>query len=188
MTNPLRPGPPAGPPAPVAGRRTIPRRLIENGLIALLVLSPLPAASVREWSVFAIELAAGLMAAAYVFLKPKPRLNERLEAALRPMAYAAAGFFGFVVFQVIPLPAAAVRFLSPASYGFRKLYAPEFARMKLMSLSVSPSQTLQAGLELLAYFIVGFLIFRTVTHALPDPEDHMCSHRVRGFPVPLRPV
>lgn len=165
MTNPLRSGPPAGPPVPVAGRRTSPRRLIENGLIALLVLSPLPAAAVREWSVFAIELAAGLMAAAYVFLEPKPRLNERLEAALRPVAYAAAGFFGFVVFQVIPLPAAAVRFLSPASYGFRKLYAPEFARMKLMSLSVAPSQTLQAGLELLAYFIVGFLILRTVTHA-----------------------
>jgi O-antigen ligase len=164
MTNPLRPGPPAGQTAPVAARRIVLRRIIETGLIALLVLSPLPAASVHEWSVLVIELAAGLMAAAYIFLEPKPRLNEHLEAALRPIKYAAAGFFGFIVFQVIPLPAAAVRLLSPGTYAFRKLYAPEFARMKLMSLSVAPSQTLRAGLELLPYFILGSLIIRTVTH------------------------
>jgi O-antigen ligase len=166
MKNPFRPGPPVGPPAPGAGRRPFLRRLIENGLIALLVLSPLPAGSVNEWSILAIELAAGLMAAAYVLLEPKPRLNERLEAALRPMKWAAAGFFGFVAFTLVPLPAAIVRLISPGTYALRKLYAPEFPRMKFMSLSIAPSQTLQAGLEILAYFILGFLVIRTVTHGI----------------------
>lgn len=157
-----RSGPPAGPPAPGAGRRPLLRRLIDGGLVALLVLSPLPAASVNEWSVLIIELAVGLMAAAYILLEPKPRINEHMEPALRRMRYAAAGFFCFLAFQVIPLPSAVVRVLSPGAYAFRKLYAPEFARMRFMSLSVAPSETFRAGLELLAFFILGFLIIRTV--------------------------
>jgi O-antigen ligase len=156
--------PPAGPQGSGAGRRPVPRKIIDHGLIALLVFSPLPAASVNEWSVLAIELAAGLMAAAYVLLEPKPRIHEEMKRSLRWMRYASAGFFGFVVLQVIPLPAAVVRLLSPGTYTFRKLYAPEFARMKFMSLSIAPSRTFQAGLELLAYFILGFLVIRTVNH------------------------
>ncbi|MEN6310577.1 MAG: O-antigen ligase family protein [Acidobacteriota bacterium] len=160
MRNPFRRRPPAGSPA---ARRPLARRAIEDGLVALLIFSPLPAASVNEWSVFIIELAAGLMAAAYILLEPKPRLNEGLAAALKPMKAVAAGFFGFLVFQIIPLPAALVHVLSPGAYGFRKLYAPEFARTRFMSLSVAPGRTLQAGLEILAYFIVGFLLVMTVT-------------------------
>jgi O-antigen ligase len=140
------------------------RRTIEGGLIALLVLSPLPAASVNEWSILAIELVVGLMAAAYLFLEPKPRPNEQMELSLRGMRYAVAGVVGFFAFQVIPLPAAVVRLLSPGAFAFRKLYAPEFARMKFMSLSVAPSQTFRGGLELLTYFILGFLVIKTVNH------------------------
>ena len=42
------------------------KKTVEYGLLALLLWSPLPAASVKEWSIFVIELAAALMAAAYV--------------------------------------------------------------------------------------------------------------------------
>jgi O-antigen ligase len=157
------PVPPAAPGRPGPGRRPPLRRAIEYGLIALLVFSPLPAASVNEWSVLAIELAAGLLAAAYILLEPKPRLNRHLESALKPMRAVAAAFFGFIAFQLVPLPAALVRLISPAAYSFRKLYDPDFARLRFMSLSLAPGRTLQAGLELLAFFLVGFMIVRTVT-------------------------
>jgi O-antigen ligase len=139
------------------------KKTVEYGLLALLLWSPLPAASVEEWSVFVIELAAALMAAAYVLLDPKPALNPHLPPVLKRMRPVTAALFGFLALQVLPLPAGLVRILSPGSYGFRQLYAPEFARMKFMSLSIAPAATLGAGLFLTALFILGFLVLRTVS-------------------------
>jgi O-antigen ligase len=138
------------------------RKPLDYGLLALLLWSPLPAASVEEWSIFTIELAAAVLAAAYVLLEPKPSLNPHLPPVLRRLRPAVAALFGFIALQAVPLPAAVVRVLSPASYGFRKLYAPEFARMKWMSLSLVPSATIAEGLFLAALFILGFLVLRTV--------------------------
>ncbi len=139
------------------------KKTIEYGLLALLLWSPLPAASVEEWAIFAIELAAAVMAAAYVLLDPKPALNPHLPPVLRRMRLVPAAFFGFLALQVVPLPAGLVRFLAPGSYGFREQYAPEFARMKFMSLSIVPAATLGAGLFLAALFILGFLVLKTVS-------------------------
>jgi hypothetical protein len=138
------------------------RKPLDYGLLALLLWSPLPAASVEEWAVFTIELAAALLAAGYVLLEPKPALNPRLPPVLRRLRPAVAALFGLIALQAVPLPAAVVRVLSPASYGFRKLYAPEFAGTKWMSLSLVPSATLSAGLFLAALFILGFLVLKTV--------------------------
>ncbi len=146
-----------------AGGRPRPRRIIEAGLAGLLVASPLPAASVGEWPLLALELTIALMAAAYVILDPKPALNAHLPPVLKGLRPFVAGFFGFLAFQILPLPAGVVRVLSPAAYGFRKLNVPDFADMKVMSLSLAPSQTLKEGLELAAYFLLGFLVVRTVT-------------------------
>jgi O-antigen ligase len=138
------------------------KKTFEYGLAALLLWSPLPAASVEEWSVFVIELAAAVLAAAYVLTDPKPALNPRLQPVLKVMRPVTAALFGFLALQVLPLPAALVRVLSPASYGFRAQYAPEFARMKFMTLSIAPGETLAAALFLAALFILGFLVLHTV--------------------------
>lgn len=146
-------------------RRPPLRRIVDGGIIALLVLSPLPAASVPGWSVLAIELTVAALAAAYVLLEPKPRVNPEARGALRPVRYAAAGVFAYLLFQVLPLPSGLVRILSPATYGFRRLYDPGFAGLKFMTLSLVPGRTIEQGLELLAYFLLGFLVIRTVTHS-----------------------
>jgi len=138
------------------------RKPLEFALLALLLWSPLPAASVEEWSIFVIELAAAVMAAAYIFLEPKPCLNAHLPPVLKRLRPAVIALFGFLAFQVVPLPAAIVKVLSPGSYGFRKLYAPEFPRMKFMTLSLVPAATIGTGLFLAALFILGFLVLRTV--------------------------
>ena len=139
------------------------KKAIEYGLLALLVWSPLPAASVEAWSVLVIELAAALMAAAYILLDEKPATNPRLAAVLPPLRFLAAGFFGYVALQVLPLPAGLVRFVSPASYEFQKLYSPLFGRTKFMSLSIAPATTLREGLLLLTCFLLGFLVLKTVS-------------------------
>jgi len=138
------------------------RKPLDVGLLALLLWSPLPAASVEEWAIFTIELAAAVLAAAYVLLEPKPSLNPHLPPLLRRLRPAVAALFGFIALQAVPLPAAVVRVLSPGTYGFRKLYAPGFPRMKWMTLSLVPSATIRDGLFLAALFILGYLVLRTV--------------------------
>jgi O-antigen ligase len=138
------------------------KRILEYGLLALLLWSPLPAASVEEWSIFVVEMAIAVMAAVYVLVDPKPALNPHLPPVLKRMKPVVAALFGFLALQVMPLPAGLVRILSPGSYGFRKLYAPEFARMKFMTLSIAPSATIATGLFLASLFILGFLVLRTV--------------------------
>jgi len=138
------------------------KKALDYGLLALLLWSPLPAASVEEWSLFVVELAVAVLAAGYLFLDPKPALNPHLLPILRKLRPAVIALFGFLALQIVPLPAAVVRILAPGSYGFRKLYAPEFARMKFMSLSIAPSATFGAALFLATLFILGFLVLRTV--------------------------
>jgi O-antigen ligase len=138
-------------------------KILQYGLLILLLWSPLPAASVGEWSIFVIELAVAAMAAAYILLDEKPSLNRHMPPVLRRLRFFVAGFFVFVVFQALPLPAALVRLISPGSYEFQRLYSPGFVPPKFMSLSIAPSATLREGLFLAACFLLGFLVLKTVT-------------------------
>lgn len=136
--------------------------ILEYGLLALLIWSPLPAASVEEWSIFAVELVIAAMAAAYVLLDRKPPLNPHLPPVLKRLRWPAAAFFGFLALQAVPLPAGLVKIVSPGTYDFQRLYSPAFPRMKFMSLSLAPGATLREGLFLAALFLLGFLVLRTV--------------------------
>jgi O-antigen ligase len=138
-------------------------RIVQYGLLALIVLSPLPAASVNEWSILVIELAVLAMTGIYVLGNDKPMINPRLEASLKWPRYAFTALFAFVVFQIAPLPAFLVRILSPETYAFHKAFSPGFEGGGFLSLSIVPARTFQEGLELAAYVLAGFLVIRTVT-------------------------
>jgi O-antigen ligase len=138
-------------------------RIIQYGLLALIVLSPLPAASVNEWSILVIELAVLAMTGIYVLANDKPAINPRLEKKLKWPRYAFMALFAFIVFQTVPLPAFLVRFLSPGTFAFHKAFSPGFTGAGLLSLSIVPARTFGEGLELAAYVLAGFLVVRTVT-------------------------
>lgn len=138
------------------------KAVLKYGLLALLLWSPLPAASVEEWSLFVVELLVAVLAAAYVLLDAKPSLNPRLPPVLRPARPLVAALFAYLALQVAPLPAALVKAVSPGAYEFRKLYAPGFPRMTFMSLSIAPGATLREALFLAALVILGYLVVRTV--------------------------
>ena len=104
-------------------------KVLEYGLLALLVWSPLPAASVEEWSIFVVELVVAVMAAAYVLLGEKPSLNPRLPPVLKSLRPLVAAFFGYLALQIVPLPAGLVKLVAPGTYGFHRLYSPAFPRM-----------------------------------------------------------
>jgi hypothetical protein len=107
-------------------RNMIFSRIIEYGLLGLLIFAPLPAASVYEWSILVIQLAVLVMLAAYILMVHKPRIDGSLRLALKWPKFL---FLGFLIFAVIQVPGqdffARRLCLSTAQHG-RVLQAPLF--------------------------------------------------------------
>lgn len=139
------------------------RRIVEYGLLAVIIFSPLPAASVYEWSILVIQVLVLVMLAAYILMREKPQSSELLSLSLKWPRYLFSGLFVFILVQLIPLPRFLIKVISPNTYSFHNLFNPDFAEVKFMSLSLIPSHTLREGLELLIYFLLGYLIVKTVT-------------------------
>ncbi len=139
-------------------------KIIEYGKLGLIIFSPLPAASVAEWSILVIQLTVLVMMAAYFLMREKPKNNELLSLSLKWPKYLFLGLFVFILIQIIPLPKFLVKVFSPNTYSFQELFSTDFSKIKFMSLSSIPAHTLREGLELLSYFLLGFLIVKTVTN------------------------
>ncbi len=140
------------------------RKILEYGILGLLIWAPLPLASVEAWAILLIEIAAFGLFAVYLLLDRKPAQNPRLAEDLRFLRPAFFGLFAFLAFQILPLPAAVVHLLSPRAVALRAQYVPESAQGGLATLSLLPGETLASILELLACVLVGFLVLRTVNH------------------------
>ena len=138
-------------------------KITEYGLLGLLIFSPLPAGSVYEWSILTIQLAVLVMFLAYVLMRQKPQNGDFLTPALKRPLHLFSWFMGFIFVQFIPLPKFLIRLFSPGAYDFQKNYAVDFSGTQFMSFSLIPSVTFQKMLELLAYFLLGFLVVKTVT-------------------------
>jgi O-antigen ligase len=148
-----------------AGRPRPQSRVVEWGILALVVFSPLPRASVQAWSVLAIQLAVLSLTVLYV-LTPGERLtNERLKKALKWPRAMALGFFAWVAVQLLPLPAFLLKVLSPNAVALNSQYGLSSSSSRFLGLSLVPSETVRAGSELMAYFLLGFLVLRTFTSA-----------------------
>ena len=144
-------------------RDVVCRKIIEYGILGLIVFSPLPAASVYEWSILVIQLTVLFMLAAYFVMKEKPQTNKLLSFSMKWPRILFFSLFIFIFIQVIPLPEFLVKIISPSAYSFQENFFSDFLNTKFMSLSLIPSHTLKQGLELLSYFLLGFLIIKTVT-------------------------
>ena len=139
------------------------RAFIEYGLLALLVWTPLPIASVHEWSVLIIELAALALFGATLALDHPPQTNPVQARRLRWLRYVLPAVFGFLVLQVVPLPTFIVKIVSPKAVALREAYLPGGAP-SLTTLSLLPGRTVASALELAAYVLIGLVVVRTVTH------------------------
>ena len=139
------------------------RAFIEYGLLALLVWTPLPVASVHEWSVLIIEIAALALFGATLSLDRHPRTNIVQIRRLRWLRFGIPAFFGIVVLQILPFPGFVVRLFSPKAAALREAYLPAEAS-RLTTFSLVPGRTLAAVLALGAYVLIGFVVFKTINH------------------------
>jgi hypothetical protein len=139
------------------------RKIIEYGILGLILFSPLVAASVNEWSILVIQLTVLVMLGAYLLMKQKPQKNIYLGPSTKWARYLFVAFFFYVAFQMIPLPKFIVKTLAPKTYSFQSIFSIDFQSVKFMSISLIPAHTLTRGLELLTYFLLGWLIVNTIT-------------------------
>jgi O-antigen ligase len=160
---PLNIAPPVSSEGDVSRKDRLCRRIIEYGLLALIVFTPLPIASVDDWAILLIELIAVLMTVAYFLMSSPPHINNRLRQRLPWPRYAFAALFVlYIPFQLVPIPKSILRLFSPHAFALQQQYSPRFSEMKSISLSLVPSQTLQESLLLLAYVLIGFLVVRVI--------------------------
>ena len=80
------------------------KKIIDYGILGVIIFSPLPAASVHEWSILVIELAVLVMMAAYILMRERPKKNELLSLSLKWPKFLFVGLFIFIFFQILPLP------------------------------------------------------------------------------------
>jgi O-antigen ligase len=144
-------------------RESLSGKIIEYGMLGLLVFSPLPAASVNEWSVLIIQLIVLVLMAAYILMEDKPSNNKILDHSLKWPRYLFVGFFIFIFLQVIPFPKFLIQLLSPGTYSYHQAFSIDFRSLNFMSISIIPAHTLQESLEIFSYLFLGFLIIKTVT-------------------------
>jgi len=145
-------------PGSLTKRDRVCRKIIEWGILGLIVWSPLPAASVYEWSILVIQLVVFVMLGAYLFMKHKPQNKTHLLSALKWPKYLFFGLFGLICIQLIPLPNFLLKLLSPKTHFYREYLVPDISGIKFGSFSLIPSNTFREVLSFLPYFILGFLI------------------------------
>ena len=80
------------------------RKIIEGGILGLIVFSPLPAASVYGWSILVIQLVVFVMLLSYIFMTDKPKANDSLIQSLKWPSYLFAGLFAVIFLQMVPFP------------------------------------------------------------------------------------
>lgn len=144
------------------------RAVLRFGILALLLVSPLPFGSVEPWAVLAIEISAACLGAGalYVFSRNPASLSRGARALLIP----ASVLVLIGLLQLVPAPAEWIRLLWPATVEAREAVGrlvPE-AAARLAPGSLSPADTLDALLRMVAYILVGLaaaIAIRTPRHA-----------------------
>src|SRR3954454_9327681 len=133
-------------------------RPIEWMLIGLLALLPMAFGGVQAWAeglFIAVVMAMGLTLAVKLLRRPDVPVGTS-------WTYWPIGLFlALIVLQLVPLPEAIVRVLSPATVNLRHKYLDELpgaaARLLWMTLSLYPENTLH-DLRLIVALVVVFVV------------------------------
>lgn len=158
------------------------RKFIFWGLCILLVFLPLPLGSVLEWAVFAFEAAVIILLLLYVLgtrlekkragrgLKDGSGVREILpgEGQKLPVVFKVLALFyvSFSILQLLPLPPAILRFLSPRTHGVLTWLAEDGVSGRTAgawhALSFDPAASLGKFVLILCLGVFGFLVLRCV--------------------------
>jgi len=130
----------------------VPRSVIENILlVTLLLFAPLALGAVHVWSYSTLAILALILFNLH-FLPDPARLKRVLS---RAESIGALAFLAVILIYITPLPAEAIKALSPNTYNLWQNYTLDVP--KFMTLSVYPHATVMYIIKFVTYFLV-FLV------------------------------
>jgi O-antigen ligase len=134
-------------------------RLIEGGVIALLIFTPLAYGTVEPWSEAIAELIILGMAVVWVLAMLR---QWELRVELPPGWPAALLFLGLVALQSLALPSLLVQLLSPGTAALtRTAWAFTGGEASTMALSLDAEATWRMALKLLALALLFLVVYNT---------------------------
>jgi O-antigen ligase len=144
---------------PRLARPSWPDRLIEGGVVFLLIFTPLAYGTVEPWSE-AVAVVV-ILAMASVWLMRMVARGE-LQVELPPGARPAALFLGLVLLQAVPLARGVVQLLSPWTAELHEA-AAAYAGISTswVPLSLDPNATAREALKLLAVALFFLVVYNT---------------------------
>ena len=127
--------------------------MIHNILAFIIVLSALLFGAVEVWSAAAVMIL--VFGTGLFWSVTKGNVEGDLPENTGRLLLVALIFCGYIGLQLIPLPAAVVSFISPATARTRDFYS--ISDMKFMPLSFDPYKTVSELLRVAAFFTVFFI-------------------------------
>lgn len=137
-------------------------RLVEGGVLFLLVFTPLAFGAVHPWSEAVVELTVLAMAVAWLLGMVA---SWELRVAFPVGSVPAVLFLALVTIQVVPLPTPMTVWLSPLAVAWSREGAAYVGGMStLVPMSLAPSATWREAMRLAAvagFALVVYNVFRT---------------------------
>ena len=150
-------------------------KLIERGIIFLLIFTPLAFGSVPQWSVAVMEIVAFalfFLLLLHKTLEPEPATDAKPDHDARhPLKWLSILFIcltGVILLQVIPLPDFMLNIISPNSLATYRDFGNDAAGA-FHPISINPYLTRQGLFKLFAYAAVFFVV---VNHYKTKAQVH----------------
>lgn len=131
-------------------------KFIERTIIALLILTPLLFGTVEPWSLAVMETACIALLFLWIIGATKAR-GPRPGIVVPPLLIPAAILLAIPIVQILPLPQAVVKLLSPQTFRVYAETSPPGDNLSWLTLSLYPQATLLELARLTAYICVYIL-------------------------------
>jgi hypothetical protein len=150
-------------------------------LVTLLFFAPLAFASVHTWAWCTLAILSLILFDIYFISRASSRLEtpgrSALSQALKlPTSIAILAFLGVNLLYIVPLPANAVKMLSPEIFRLRAEYM--FSAPSYQTLSVYPRATVEYLIKLASYIMV----YLVVISKLRRPQTQTDENNARRTP------
>ena len=130
-------------------------KTIRRGLVCLLALTPLLFGTVEFWSLTIMEVFCALLL--FLWFSQVLKTGEKSHVKVPPFLAPAVLFLGFAILQILPMPPALIKVLSPSTY---LVYSENLSYAKdlpWLTISLYPYATVLEISRFFAYFCIYFL-------------------------------
>ncbi|MCF7908137.1 MAG: O-antigen ligase family protein [Candidatus Omnitrophica bacterium] len=139
-------------------KKVIPDWLFEAILVFLIVFVPLGYGSVKGTFLFVVQITILVILALYLARS----FPGQLQIVYPRQTYLLVVFIAIVIFQILPLPQAAIKFISSKTYFFKHNYMPLDSQSGFLSLSFYRAATKAESINLLSFLILFLVTLNTI--------------------------